>query len=146
MAAIAATPPAEPTLALPTEQLDAYQQGAYGSAQGASPDAIAKSVMSGLKEFSNHEVAAHANAAAAIKVPTLSTGSALTATDAGALGTASDSGKGLTTQQMLDQSNEIMAKNMSMGMEVYSFAMEATLISNAATTFTSSINNLIKTQ
>ena len=38
--------------------------------------------------------------------------------------------------------------NQSYGvmMETYSFALEAGLVNNAATTFTSSVNTLIKTQ
>jgi hypothetical protein len=35
---------------------------------------------------------------------------------------------------------------MGVMMQTYSFALEATLVSNAATTFTSSVNTLIKTQ
>ena len=48
--------------------------------------------------------------------------------------------------EMMQQLDANQQKSMGVMMQTYSFALEATLVSNAATTFTSSINTLIKTQ
>jgi len=54
--------------------------------------------------------------------------------------------KGMTTAEVIQKSDAQERKSLGLMMETYSFSLEATLVTNAATTFTSSINTLVKTQ
>jgi hypothetical protein len=53
---------------------------------------------------------------------------------------------GITAATAIQQGAALQQKSLGLMMQTYSFALEATLVTNAATTFTSSINTLIKTQ
>lgn len=140
MSAIAALPSTEASLAPPPIQLDAFQNATNPNPSNASPEAITKSVLSGLHAFSGHELAARTNTDQAIKASTTSTGTVDPASN------PSNAGAGMSTREMLDRSSELQTKSLGIIMETYSFALEASLVTNAATTFTSSINTLIKTQ
>ena len=63
-----------------------------------------------------------------------------------AAGPASPPPAGLSTAQLMQKGEAMTRQSMSVMMQTYSFAVEAQLVTNAATTFTSSINTLIKTQ
>jgi hypothetical protein len=133
-------PPAQPT------QLDAFRlalNGA-GAALNANPDAIGKTLLSGIDGFDANEASFRTAVAQAVAGDPARTG---TATDDDPASTgASTTGRGMTAAQALDKGLELERQSLGVMMQTYSFALEATLVSNAATTFTSSVNTLIKTQ
>lgn len=134
------TPPAPPT------QLDAFRlalNGA-GAALNANPDAIGKTLLSGIDGFNTNEASFRTAVAQAVAGDPARTGTA-TDDDPASSG-ASAGGRGLTAAQAIREGQALERKSLGVMMQTYSFALEATLVSNAATTFTSSVNTLIKTQ
>ena len=111
-----------------------------GAAPNASPDAMGRTLLSGIDNFNASESGFRSVVEQAI------TG------DATRSGTAEDGGdptsstRAMTATQALHEGEMLQRRSMGVMMQTYSFALEATLISNAATTFTGSINTLIKTQ
>lgn len=139
MTALPQIPPAPPVQ--PT-QLDAFRlalNGA-GAALNANPDAIGKTLLSGIDGFNTNEANFRTAVEQAVAGDPARTG---TATDDDPASTA---GRGLTAAQALDKGQALERQSLGVMMQTYSFALEATLVSNAATTFTSSVNTLIKTQ
>jgi hypothetical protein len=147
MSALPQVPPVQ--FALPTQpaQIDAFSSvlNAAGAALTANPDAIGQTLLSGLDGFNAREtqfrtVVEHAAAGDAAQNE---------AADAGGPPSAGPDGatpRGVTAAQALQQGEALQRQSMGVMMQTYSFALEATLVSNAATTFTSSVNTLIKTQ
>ena len=137
------TPPVPPT---EQTQLDAFRLAlnAAGAALNASPDAIGKTLLSGIDSFNTNEAGFRAAVAQAVAGDTTRTD---TATDGDPASTdASTTGRGMTAAQALHEGQAMERQSLGVMMQTYSFALEATLVSNAATTFTSSVNTLIKTQ
>ena len=128
-------------------QLDAFRStlNAAGAALGANPDAIGQTLLSGIDNFNTREtqfrtVVEHAAAGDAPQATTSGTGEPPSA--------ESDTvaPHPMTTAQAMKEGETLQRQSMGMMMQTYSFALEASLVSNAATTFTSSVNTLIKTQ
>jgi hypothetical protein len=129
--------PAEPM------QLDAFRStlNAAGAALGANPDAIGQTLLSGIDGFNTREtqfrtVVEHAAAGD-------------TPRNAGEPPSAESDTTAphpMTAAQAMKEGETLQRQSMGMMMQTYSFALEASLVSNAATTFTSSVNTLIKTQ
>ena len=147
---MSALPQVEPLAAAmspePT-QLDAFRSAmnGAGAALGANPEAIGQTLLSGLNDFSARE--SHFRATVQHVVVGDSTALDTPADASGEL--APDAGvaaHGLTAAQALQKGEALQRQSMGVMMQTYSFALEATLVTNAATTFTSSINTLIKTQ
>ena len=123
-----------------------------GSMLSANPAAIGRALLSGLNGFSAHEGMFRAQAKQAMDPkPAPGAGDVITdrlddsgLADGGALGGAPAAS--LSTEQLMQKGDEMTRQSMSVMMQTYSFAVEAQLVTNAATTFTSSINTLIKTQ
>jgi len=143
---MSAFPPVPPLQApLPTEptQIDAFQSAlnAASAALSANPQAIGQGLLSGIDDFNARETqfrtaVAHAEA----------NGSSQAAP--GALSDPSNPAapSRLTMAQAMREGDALQDRSLALMMQTYSFALEATLVSNAATTFTSSVNTLIKTQ
>ena len=143
MTALPQIPPAPPVQ--PT-QLDAFRlalNGA-GAALNANPDAIGKTLLSGIDGFNTNEANFRTAVEQAVAGDPARTGTATD--DDPASADTSSTGRGLTAKQAIDESQALERKSLGVMMQTYSFALEATLVSNAATTFTSSVNTLIKTQ
>ena len=115
----------------PPMQVDAFQNAlnAAGAAIFANPDAMGAALMQGLDGFRSQE--AHFQDAISQAMSTQS---------------ADVPDKGMTTAEVIQKSDAQERKSLGLMMETYSFSLEATLVTNAATTFTSSINTLVKTQ
>lgn len=156
MSALASIPPIEPRVMLPVEpastsglptqptQIDAFRSvlASAGNALTANPQAIGRALLSGLNNFSAGEAKARVQVQQAIDP----TSNAAEAPEAGPLAGASPEGTPSPTASLLQKGEAIQQRSMGMMMQTYSFALEATMVSNAATTFTSSVNTLIKTQ
>jgi hypothetical protein len=132
--------PAEPM------QLDAFRStlNAAGAALGASPDAIGQTLLSGIDGFNTRETqfrtaVEHAAAPEAPQGTTPGAGEPPSAE-------SSTTPHPMTAAQAIQEGETLQRQSMGMMMQTYSFALEASLVSNAATTFTSSVNTLIKTQ
>jgi hypothetical protein len=132
-----------------TLQIDAFRSvlDSAGSALASSPDAIGRALLSGLNGFSAREAQARAQMQSAIDP----TGGATGDTPLDALGAPLQTGdtqaaQPLSNAQMIAKSDAVQRRSMGMMMQTYNFAVESQLVTNAATTFTSSINTLIKTQ
>lgn len=132
-------------------QIDAFHLAlnAAGALLSANPDAIGQTLLSGIDSFNAHEtqfraVVAQAEAGDAPRNAASGEASSDVASppSAGPDGTAAP----LTTAQALREGDALERRSLGVMMQTYSFALEATLVSNAATTFTSSVNTLIKTQ
>jgi len=125
-------------------QIDVFRSAmnVAGAALNAGPDAIGKTLLSGIDSF-NASDAQFRNTVAQAMAP-LSSQASSTTTD----GTPTDPGapRQLTAAQAIKEGDALQRQSMGVMMQTYSFALEATLVSNAATTFTSSVNTLIKTQ
>jgi hypothetical protein len=139
-------PPVQPALPAQPVQVDAFQSAmsAAGAALNADPAAIGQTLLSGIDNFNAHEtqfrtVVEHAAAGDAPRNA---------ASDAGDPPSAGpeNAATPLTAAQALHEGEALERQSMGVMMQTYSFALEATLVSNAATTFTSSVNTLIKTQ
>jgi hypothetical protein len=145
MTALTQLPPVQPAPSTQPLQIDVFRSAmnVAGAALNAGPDAIGKTLMSGIDSF-NASDTQFRNTVAQAAAPESSQASGTT-TD----GTSSaDPGaqRPLTAAQAMQQGEELQRQSMGVMMQTYSFALEATLVSNAATTFTSSVNTLIKTQ
>jgi hypothetical protein len=137
----------QPALPAQPLQIDAFRSAlnAASAALSANPDAIGETLLSGIDGFNAREtqfrtVVEHAAAGNAPQD---------TAADAGsppAAGPDSTTPRRLTAAQALQEGEALQRQSLGVMMQTYSFALEATLVSNAATTFTSSVNTLIKTQ
>jgi hypothetical protein len=144
MSALTQVPPVQPAQSQQPLQLDAFSSAmtTASAALTASPDAMGKTLMSGIDSFNASE-AQFRNTVAEATAPE----SAQPAPAAGAA-TPLDPGAphGMTTAQVIQKGQTLNRQSLGMMMQTYSFALEATLVTNAATTFTSSVNTLIKTQ
>jgi len=125
-------------------QIDVFRSAmnVAGAALNAGPDAIGKTLLSGIDSF-NASDAQFRNTVAQAMAPESSQASSTT-TDGTA--TDPDAPRQLTAAQAIKEGDALQRQSMGVMMQTYSFALEATLVSNAATTFTSSVNTLIKTQ
>ncbi len=143
MPALPPIAPVDPTLHAQPMQVDAFQSvlNAAGAALKANPDAIGQTLLSELQGFRAHE----ASFRATVEQATNSGATPSSPTVAPIDGDATAS-HGISTTEALQKGQEMERQSMGMMMQTYSFALEATLVTNAATTFTSSINTLIKTQ
>jgi hypothetical protein len=144
MTALTQLPPVQPAPSMQPLQMDAFRSAmnAAGAALTAGPDAIGKTLLSGIDNF-NASDAQFRNTVAQATAPDSSQTS--TATD-GTPSTDPNVPRRLTTAQAMQEGEALQRQSMGVMMQTYSFALEATLVSNAATTFTSSVNTLIKTQ
>jgi len=145
MTALTQLPPVQPAPSPQPLQIDVFRSAmnVAGAALNAGPDAIGKTLLSGIDSF-NASDAQFRNTVAQATAPESSQASSTT-TD----GTPSaDQGapRRLTAAQAMQEGDALQRQSMGVMMQTYSFALEATLVSNAATTFTSSVNTLIKTQ
>lgn len=141
MAALSPNPPpieppqAEPVTSRPM-QVDAFQSAMAnaGAAPFANPDAVGRALMAELDSFNTRaaqvQQAVGASMTDADPAPT-SAATPLVASDA---------------SHALDMMHQHQEHMLGLMMETYSFALEAEAVSRAATTFTSSVNTLIKTQ
>jgi len=142
MSAIPQVPPIAAPLPTEPTQIDAFQSAlsAASAALSANPRAIGQGLLSGIDNFNAREtqfrtVVTQAEANDSTNAP-------------GAPSDASNSSapNRLTTAQAMREGDALQHRSLALMMQTYSFALEATLVSNAATTFTSSVNTLIKTQ
>jgi len=145
MTALTQLPPVQPAPSTQPTQIDVFRSAmnVAGAALNAGPDAIGKTLLSGIDSF-NASDAQFRNTVAQATAPESSQASS-SSTD----GTPSaDPGvpRPLTAAQAMREGDALQRQSMGVMMQTYSFALEATLVSNAATTFTSSVNTLIKTQ
>lgn len=126
-------------------RIDAFHTvlNAAGSALSANPEAMGRALMSGLGGFSAREANVRVQVQAAIDPAASATDSdgVAAALDPGAPGQAS-----VSNAELMAKTQAAQQHSMGVVMQTYSFALEATLVTNAATTFTSSVNTLIKTQ
>jgi hypothetical protein len=144
MTALTQVPPVQPAPSAQPVQIDAFNSAmnAASAVLNAGPDAIGKTLLSGIDNFNANE-AQFRNTVAQAAAPESS--QPTTTTD----GTPSADPKAprqLTMAQAMQEGEALERRSMGIMMQTYSFALEATLVSNAATTFTSSVNTLIKTQ
>jgi hypothetical protein len=103
---------------------------------------MGKALLAGLDHFNTHEAQFRdAVQQAAGGSPADSTSSAVSMPN-----DPVDAQQGVAAPTAMQQGAALQQKSMGLMMQTYSFALEATLVTNAATTFTSSINTLIKTQ
>jgi hypothetical protein len=145
MAALPPTAPIEPSLQAQPMQIDAFQSvlNAAGAALSANPEAIGQTLLSGVEGFRSRETEFHSVVEQAINGSATQTDSV---TSTGSAISAEIPQRGLTAAEALQKGEALQRQSMGVMMQTYSFALEATLVTNAATTFTSSINTLIKTQ
>jgi hypothetical protein len=145
MSSLPQVPPVQPATPAQPVQIDAFQSAmsAASAALNADPAAIGQTLLSGIDNFNAREtqfrtVVEHAAAGDAPQNA---------ASDAGSPPSAGpENATPLTAAQALHEGEALERQSMGVMMQTYSFALEATLVSNAATTFTSSVNTLIKTQ
>ncbi len=122
-----------------------------GSGMNASPEAMGRALLSGLDHFNTHETQfrdAVQQAAGAGPADAASGAAGIQDGPVSAIGEADGvtASASATQGTAMQQGAALQQKSMGLMMQTYSFALEATLVTNAATTFTSSINTLIKTQ
>ena len=145
MTALTQLPPVQPAPSAQPMQIDVFRSAmnVAGAALNAGPDAIGKALLSGIDSF-NASDAQFRNTVAQATAPE-SSPAASTTTDSAS---SADPGvpRPLTAAQAMQEGDVLQRQSMGVMMQTYSFALEATLVSNAATTFTSSVNTLIKTQ
>lgn len=144
MTALTQVPPLQPAPSTQPLQIDAFRSAmtAAGAVLSAGPDAIGKTLLSGIENF-NASDAQFRNTVAQASAPESS--QTVTTTD-GTPSTDPNAPRRLTAAQVMQEGEELQRRSMGVMMQTYSFALEATLVSNAATTFTGSVNTLIKTQ
>jgi hypothetical protein len=122
------------------EHVDAFSKSLNRAAAAlyADPAAIGHGVLSRLSSFTAQESEFRTSLANAIgdSGPKTSSIAAENPT-----GTAK-----VTDRDFIEQTAKLQRQSVTVMMQTYSFAVEAQLVTNAATTFTSSINTLIKTQ
>lgn len=144
MSSLSQVPPVAPPLPAESTQIDAFRSAlnAASAALSANPDAIGQTLLSGVDNFSARETQFRA------VVTQAATGDAQRTDTAGSPSADADgtAPHRLTTAQALQQADAMQRESMGVMMQTYSFALEASLVSNAATTFTGSVNTLIKTQ
>ena len=147
MSSLPQVPPVQPALPAQPLQIDAFHSAlnAASAALSSNPDAIGQTLLSGIDGFNAREtqfrtVVEHAAAGNAPQDTTADAGSPPAA------GPDSATPRRLTAAQALQEGEALQRQSLGVMMQTYSFALEATLVSNAATTFTSSVNTLIKTQ
>lgn len=140
---VAATPSAEPPTAEPMVR-DAFQSmlSNAGSELSMNPQAIGQTLLSDIDGFSAHE----ADFSAAVKEATEGDAAAQGGAAGSAAGAATGGRRGLTAAAAISEGEALQNRTLGVMMQTYSFALEATVVTNAATTFTSSVNTLIKTQ
>jgi hypothetical protein len=145
MTALTQLPPVQPAPSTQPLQLDVFRSAmnVAGAALNAGPDAIGKSLLSGIDSF-NASDTQFRNTVAQATAPESSQAS--TTTTDGTPSADPGTPHRLTADQAMQQGEALERQSMGVMMQTYSFALEATLVSNAATTFTSSVNTLIKTQ
>jgi hypothetical protein len=156
MAAFAAAP--VEAIAAPA-QSSAFQNAlnSAGAAIYANPDAMGAAMMDKLEGFQSHETQFTNAITQAVSGDSSATGDATSSLASASPAGSSDSlpvdaspsssgAQGLTTAQLIEKSHSMESHSLGMMMQTYSFSLEATLVTNAATTFTSSINTLVKTQ
>ena len=153
---MSAIPPIAPIgLSSSPTDIDAFRSAIShaGQALGADPNAIGRTIMNGVENFRAEEASFRQQAGSAIDgdsvridlgepAPSRLDGASSTDVDA-ASGTIPDTGSAPGAGEAIRQTQ---ARSVGLMMQTYSFALEATLVGNAATTFTNSINTLIKTQ
>ena len=133
-----------------SSQIDAFRSALSegGLRAGSDPNEIGRAMMAGLDNFRAQETDFKAATSQAIsgdntRIETLSGSGPANATSAPAEAIVPGTGTGSGTLATMQQSQH---NAVGLMMQTYSFALEATLVSNAATTFTNSVNTLIKTQ
>ena len=146
-------PPVELAQAVPTppaETMDAFRAALHsaGAAIYANPDMLGHGLMSGIDRFHSSEI--QMRSALTQSVGGGATVGPASPTDVASAVNASDlaakpTGMG-SLDATLEKGQEMQRHSMGVMMQTYSFALEATLVNSAATTFTSSVNTLIKTQ
>lgn len=148
MTALTQVPPVQPAVQ-PAQSTQPLQMDAFRSAMttaaavlNAGPDAMGKTLLSGIENFNASE-SQFRNTVAQASSPDSSP--TATTTD-GAPSADPNAPRKLTTAQAMQEGEALQRQSMGIMMQTYSFALEATLVSNAATTFTGSVNTLIKTQ
>jgi hypothetical protein len=112
------------------------------SAPDMRPDALGRALLQGLDHFNTQATQFQATvqqAAGANPADSAIPAAAVPAEAAAAK-------PGMSAAAAIQQGAALQQKSLGLMMQTYSFALEATLVTNAATTFTSSINTLIKTQ
>ncbi len=141
MPALPPIAPIDPALQAQPMQIDAFQSvlNAAGAALKTNPDAIGQTLLSDLEGFRTREASFRATVEQAVNGTAATSGPPVTPVSDGA-------SHGMSAAEALQKGQEMEHQSMGMMMQTYSFALEATLVTNAATTFTSSINTLIKTQ
>lgn len=146
MTALTQLPPVQPAPSAQPMQIDVFRSAmnAAGAALNAGPDAIGKTLLSGIDNF-NASDAQFRNTVAQATSSEPSQTSTTTTTD-GTPSADPNTPRQLTMAQAMQEGEALERQSMGVMMQTYSFALEATLVSNAATTFTSSVNTLIKTQ
>lgn len=121
--------PAAPVQPPPAQRIDAFSQSLNQTDSLAfNPDRIGKSIGAELHGFTAQETQFRANVAQA------------------SVADATPETQPVSFNDMMTQAQALQRKSMGVMMQTYDFALEATLVTNAATTFTSSVNTLIKTQ
>ena len=113
-----------------------------GTNLNAGPEAMGRGLLSSLDHFNTHE--AH------FRDTITQAAGGSPADNASSAGAMPDdpvqAQTGAAAPTPMQQGAALQQKSMGLMMQTYSFALEATMVTNAATTFTSSINTLIKTQ
>lgn len=144
MTTLTQVPPLQPAPSTEPLQIDAFRSAmsAAGAVLNAGPDAMGKTLLSGIENFNADDVQFRNTVAQAAAPPSSQTS---TTTDS-ASSADPNAPRQLTTAQAIEKGEALQRQSMGVMMQTYSFALEATLVSNAATTFTSSVNTLIKTQ
>lgn len=121
--------PAAPVELPPAQRIDAFSQSlTQTDSLALNPDRIGKSIGAELHGFTAQETQFRANVAQA------------------SVADATPATQPVSFNDMMAQAQALQRKSMGVMMQTYDFALEATLVTNAATTFTSSVNTLIKTQ
>lgn len=122
--------------ALPVEpvRMDAFQSAISAAAHAMQgPGDVGESVLNALQGFQTRASGMQALVReAAAPQPAPSSGSSTT--------------QPATPATMLEQAQAVHRRMLGVMLQTYDFAIEASIVSRAATTFTSSVNTLIKTQ
>ncbi len=132
---------------------DAFQSAlrSAGEALYANPDAVGRTLMDGADGFRlrENQMRAVVKNVGAADGATPAAGSPL-ANPAHSASVSSvsapDAAEGPGAPGGIDAMKAASAQTMGVMMETFSFALQASLVNNAATSFTSSVNTLIKTQ
>jgi hypothetical protein len=116
----------------PPQQVSAFD-GLAGPLQSnvLDPSRLAQSLAAELARFTTGETELRNSIGEAAKAP-----AAATSSESRAVG----------FEDIQREASETEQRSLRVIMQTYDFALDATLVTNAATTFTSSVNTLIKTQ